>query len=114
MEKDSRIQRKGFNKALITAFSRDKEHVIEDDVEYLKKFLWPVPDAWLINEEERTVIWYEVEDTHHLSDKKVCALYHIAFALDYCSWTMGVIVYDRYGKGGPLDIFKPGVRLAYR
>lgn len=112
MEKDKRIKRKGFNKAILAAFAKDTE-VCREDVDYLKKYLGRIPDAYLIDEENKTVIWYEVEDTHRLTNNKIYDLYHIHFALDYCFWEMEVVLIDRYGNSHDLGIFEAGAKLAY-
>lgn len=110
MEKNSAVKRTGFNKALIKALSGK---VDDEDLDYVKEFLGRVPDAYLINEAEKEIVWFEVEDTHRLKNDKINSLYHLWFALDYCYWNIGFISINRYGTATPLNIYELGVPLAY-
>lgn len=57
-----------------------------------------VPDAYLIDKENRIVVCYEVEDFNSLSPAKICDYGEAWFILDYIYWNLILISYDIYGN----------------
>jgi hypothetical protein len=57
-----------------------------------------IPDGYLIDEQKREVIVYEVEDTHPCPPKKLMELAYFRFFLDTYDWEFRAIVLDRYGQ----------------
>lgn len=97
---DNRARVKGFREAIRKAFDWDRESGQHDAI------LWHVedapvyiPDSYIVDEEERLIRVYEVEDTHALESEKL--EYYLSFACsidaDTTDWEFELVVTDRYG-----------------
>ena len=56
-----------------------------------------VPDAFLIDDENRTVVCYEIEDTHPLNVSSIRAYANAWYTLEYIFWDLHLIAYDIFG-----------------
>lgn len=57
-----------------------------------------VPDAYLVDAANKTVVCFEVEDQHHLSSVKVEHYGGAWWCLEYIFWDLHLISYDIYGN----------------
>ncbi len=56
-----------------------------------------VPDAYLVDEANKTLVCYEVEDSHPLSIHSIGAYSGAWWNLEYIFWDLHLIAYDIYG-----------------
>jgi hypothetical protein len=91
---------KGFGAALIKA-------LLVDDPEWeMPAEIRIIPDAFAINDKDRTAIVFEVEVSNQISDSKVADYCEIWWALDDCEWRFGLITIDRWGAVTSVVDFK--------
>ena len=57
-----------------------------------------VPDAFLIDPENKTIVCYEVEDHHPLNPFSVGRYSNAWWTLEYIYWDLHLIAYDIYGN----------------
>ena len=57
-----------------------------------------VPDAYLIDKSEKTVVCYEVEDSHPLNPRSIGEYGAAWWCLEYIYWDLHLIAYDIYGN----------------
>lgn len=57
-----------------------------------------VPDAYLIDSENKTVVCYEIEDSHHLNPFSIREYGAAWWTLEYIFWDLHLIAYDIYGN----------------
>jgi hypothetical protein len=57
-----------------------------------------IPDAYLIDQENKTIVCYEVEDTHPLNPFSVGEYAAAWWTLEYIGWDLHLIAYDIYGN----------------
>ena len=57
-----------------------------------------VPDAYLVDAAKKTVVCYEVEDTHPLNPWSIGQYGAAWFCLEYIYWDLHLIAYDIYGN----------------
>jgi hypothetical protein len=69
-----------------------------------------VPDAYLIDAAQKTVVCFEIEDHHHLNPLKVEHYGGAWWCLEYIFWDLHLISYDIYGN--PRIIELPESELA--
>ena len=66
-----------------------------------------IPDLWWIDDENKTIHLYEIEDTHPLTEDKLLLLHTFWWNMDGISWDVKLVVFDRYGKNPrPLDLME--------
>ncbi len=70
------------------------------------------PDAFLIDAENKTIVCYEVEDTHPLNPNSIGAYANAWYTLEYVYWDLHLIAYDIYGH--PKVIVFPHAELVAR
>lgn len=68
-----------------------------------------IPDAFLIDKERRTIVCYEIEDTHPLNPRSIVAYGRVWSTLEYIYWDLHLIAYDPYGH--PRCIVYPHAKL---
>jgi hypothetical protein len=56
-----------------------------------------IPDLWWIDATSQTIHLYEIEDTHPLSQDKLCLLHDWWWDMDAINWMVTLTVFDRYG-----------------
>lgn len=93
LKKDSRICTTEFSKSLINSMEYD---IDKEELSGLLSTNRIIPDAYLIQEEIKTVFLFEVEDTHPIPPDKLRKLSEIWFRLDSLDWEMRVFTIDRY------------------
>lgn len=107
-EKDRGIKKMDFKKNCLIALTTD-DYCLED-------FEWwfdgIYPDAHKIMAEDKTILVYEIEDTHPLPIDKIKRYAELWFDLDSCDWSFVVIVMDRYGQN-PREIDACGSYYAF-
>jgi hypothetical protein len=57
-----------------------------------------IPDAYLIDEEQKTVVCYEVEDSHPLNIYSIGEYTAAWWNLEYIYWDLHLIAYDVFGN----------------
>lgn len=122
------IQTKGFRRSVTEAIFDDAIEQEYPDDEYRKRFLrrlhrWSgknarnilldrseiletwrtrdgnfIPDAYLIDKANRTVVCYEVEDQHPLNASSIGAYGAAWWTLEYIYWGLHLVAYDIYGN----------------
>jgi hypothetical protein len=68
-----------------------------------------IPDGYVIDHENRAVIVFEVEDTHPMNREKLSKYWWLWWVLDEYFWSLVVVVCDRYGRGGAIDLYELGM-----
>jgi len=96
---DPRMQLKGFAQQLCKAISCDCGAGEAQDLRELIAGNRIIPDACLIDREQRAVYLFEIEDTHPLKPEKLRKLSAIWFRLDCLDWELRVFLVDRYVAG---------------
>lgn len=56
-----------------------------------------IPDLWWIDESNRAIHLYEIEDTHPLTEEKLLLLERYWWHMDALDWDLKLTVFDRYG-----------------
>ena len=57
-----------------------------------------IPDAYLIDQENKTIVCYEIEDTHPLNIFSIREYAAAWWTLEYIYWDLHLIAYDIYGN----------------
>jgi hypothetical protein len=88
IRKDARVRKSGFTKAV---------SALSDSSYFAAAAKGIVPDAYLLDHDERVVVMYEVVDTHPIRPKKADRIAELSDELDDIYWTLRVIVLDYTG-----------------
>lgn len=56
-----------------------------------------IPDLWSIDRDGQTIHLFEIEDTHPLTQSKLCLLHDWWWHMDSLDWQVTLTVFDRYG-----------------
>jgi hypothetical protein len=62
-----------------------------------------IPDAFIVDCERRTVVCYEIEDSHPLSPFSIGEYGAAWWTLEYIYWDLHLIAYDIYGNSRVID-----------
>lgn len=62
-----------------------------------------IPDAFLVDREQRTVVCYEIEDSHPLNPFSIGEYGAAWWTLEYIYWDLHLIAYDIYGNARVID-----------
>lgn len=89
----------GFGKALMSRLIADYDEYLDDWVRFS-------PDAYLVNEAKKEIIFYEVELSHELSDQALQRYVTFWFESDCEEWTIRLVSIDRYGNEQEIDLMK--------
>lgn len=92
---DPRMRTRGFRRAAAAA-SETFRTCIENGCECSAT---PVPDAYLIDEEQQTIWVFEVEVTNGLSTENLDRYRAMFWSVDGDYWQLQVVVVDKYGVG---------------
>lgn len=84
---------RGFTKALRPFIKR----LVDEDASKEIHHLGFNPDAYVLDEDAREIVIYEIEDTHMLSTEKLDLLIEHFWWFDDMGLTLRLIVTDRYG-----------------
>ncbi|MEG3086209.1 hypothetical protein [Sphingomonas sp. PB4P5] len=89
------VQRTGFMRALATVgdYMRD---LMAHDREWVAQ-VRIVPDAFAINWQTKSIVLFEVVDTHEIPESKKEAVAEIGWALDQDGYSIGIIRIDQAG-----------------
>ncbi len=105
-----------FRKTLSAAFWREyKDWTMPEQMDEVKDSLlemwsevWKprfIPDLWWIDEPNKAIHLYEIEDTHPLTEEKLFLLERYWWHMDAIDWDLTLTVFDRYGLNPrPLDL----------
>lgn len=104
------IKTKGFKKETVQSLWRNHTEDRPIDMEALES--WQdqinfIPDAFLIDDNNRIVVCYEVEVNHPLTknkSKKLRQYINAWWILDYQYWDLQLVSYDGYGNPRIVDI----------
>ena len=88
MKKDARIKKAGFAKAL---------RALCDYQYFANAVKGIIPDAYLLDHDERVVVMYEVADTHPIRAAKADRIAELSDELDDIYWSLRVVVIDYTG-----------------
>ena len=91
-------KRSGFKRAVKSILS---DHWHEDIDERVRV----IPDAYVIDEHEKTVIVYEVEDTSRIDNTKMGSYVDLSWILDEEFWGLCLVVVDRWGNANAVEPF---------
>lgn len=101
-------RKRGFKKAVLEAVRQDAiEHGYLDEV--VDQFSGSnsvriVPDAYLIDSQEKTVVFFEVEDNSRLTPEKLHEYANTALCLDGIQWELVLVSFDIYLNGRVIDL----------
>ena len=71
-----------------------------------------IPDLWWIDEPERAIHLYEIEDTHPLTEEKLLLLEQYWWHMDALDWELTLTVFDRYGLNPrPLKLMEYAMQM---
>jgi len=110
ISKNNNIKTLNFCKNVLSEVKTDDEF-FEDIVHVFKSRARLVPDAYLIDKENKAIVCYEVEDTHPLNDKKILKYTDIFWALDEIYWDLILITYDIFGNTSYINVVNCGLIL---
>ena len=65
----------------------------------------PLPDAFVVDFENSTIVCYEAEDTHPLNVDTVARYGRLYWLLEALVWDLHLIAYDVFGNHRVLDVF---------
>ena len=81
---------------------------VKDDFRESWREAWKppfIPDLWWIDELNKAIHLYEIEDTHPLTEEKLLLLERYWWHMDAVDWELTLTVFDRYGLNArPLDL----------
>lgn len=66
--------------------------------EDFKFHLGAIPDAFLIDRDRKTVVLFEVEDSHPVSEQKMDIYVDLWWVLDWNEWDLVLVTLDRWGN----------------
>lgn len=92
---DLRVKTKGFRRHVL-AVSETFRHCVQDGCVCSTT---PVPDAFLIDEEQKTIWVFEVEVSNGLSVENLERYRALFWTVDGDYWQLQIVVVDKYGVG---------------
>ena len=104
-KQDDRLRRHKFRRSLNDAVKEWDEEFDLSEMDDLPK-RWRVPDLFRIDIQPRKIIVIEVEDTSPVKGRKLNFYVALWQILDFYDTPMELHVFDRLGRGGPVDLME--------